>query len=622
MKKLFNPGVVSSFLIIIVIFGYFSFNAPLMTDNFVFSRDIYPNYAEFYVGGEVSAAPLTIKSAFRQACTMYTTWCGRFTGNLSVYLLFLLPPVLGHILSTIGFAVYILLLHICVFGQKWREHLTWGWILGISALVWLSVPSFGEAFFWLSVGGQIALFAQILMLLPYRLALTTSGSPSLSKPLIAILSILFFASGAFTSSLDYPTSASLPGAALSAVAYIYFLKKKTERKIPWILLCGALGLLIGGLITVLAPGNTQRMLLTNDTAIRALLTLSWPERIWLWLINLPSLLLLLPLPLFLLLWGLFVLYREKGANFWKAVPVTAAFFLLTSLLAIGAFIFTAWPPPRAFAGPSIQLLLCALIICVAAMPSAPVSLLSKWRLLQKGFALYVVFTILWTSQDFYKLHKIILERENIIAASPGEEVILPALAVRPNRFQPLGGELADISSDPKYWVNRAMSIHYGLKSVRRAPLVHGQYFFQYQQSLPATEENLNINMDYDRFYIKASGETARALLEKGAHIYYFGRPALLSKLWAPIADDIFTWLASLRENDPITSLVPVLMARTDLHETLNISESYEARSPIIQLYNPDTIWLVRPGEDKLSFNLIKFEIVAESSEKSKSSAVD
>ncbi|MDE5878793.1 MAG: hypothetical protein K2G99_02015, partial [Desulfovibrio sp.] len=150
----------ASFLAVAGVFLFFSLHAPLMADNYVYSRAISPGFASFYTGAHVSMEPLTLANALAQACEIYTTWCGRFAGNLSVYLLFMLPHAAWCVLSALLFALQLLLLEICIFGADWRRRLTPGWIFGLAALLWLSVPSFGEAYFWLSVGGQLALLAQ------------------------------------------------------------------------------------------------------------------------------------------------------------------------------------------------------------------------------------------------------------------------------------------------------------------------------------------------------------------------------------------------------------------------------------------------------------------------------
>lgn len=601
MNKLLNPAVLASFLLVCVIFGYFSFTAPYMTDNYVFSLDISPNYAHFYSGREVKASPLTLAGAFRQACDMYTAWCGRFAGNLAVYLAFLLPSWLGRLASTLGFGAYILLLQISVFGREWRENLTPSWILALAALVWFSLPSFGEAFFWLSVGGQIALLAQILMLLPYRLALSPRKEPPAKNSFAWILGPLFFLAGAITSSLDYPTSAALPPTALIAVAYLYFSRKKGERKIPWILLCGALGLLAGGAATIMAPGNAQRLLLTNDGTVLDWLALSWPGRIGSWLFHLPLIVTLFPVPLAILAWGGVTLWRAEGKNFYKFIPPSALLYLAPFCFTIGAYLFTAWPPERAFATCAIQLLLCALIVAVRARPFASPFLLQKRRLFQIMLAACCVVSIMHETSVFHRVHGIVKIRENIISSAAGGEAALPRLPTLPDKYMPLGGPLGDLEEDPAHWVNRAMALHYGLKKVYLQDAVRYTYEPEEKGVLPG----LKIYLDRGHFFLQTKDRELAALLEKGAFIYYYGRPGVVSNLWSHLGDYIYSFFADAKEGEGLLRLAPLLFARTDLKPADSSGDIF--KSPVVRLDNPETIWLVKPGGKWNSFDLIPFK---------------
>lgn len=620
MKTIAKPSLLVSFLLLVIIFGYFSFNAPYMTDNYIFSLDIKPGYAQFYTGKQVDASAMTWAAAFRQACEMYTSWCGRFMGNLAVYLLFLLPPAIWHIVSSVAFGGYVLMLHISVFGRQWKRHLTPGWILALGALLWISIPSFGEAFFWLSVGGQIALLTQAAMLLPYRLALDAQtpdqecSTPT--KPILnASLAFLFFLAGVGTASLDYPTSAALPPTALCVVIYLYFISGK--RKIQWLLLLGALGLFLGSALTLTAPGNGQRLLLTHDSLIHQWLESSWPERILQWFFHLPLLLPMLFAPFILLGWDAVCLWKSPGRNFLKKIPIPALLYLLPFCLTIGAYLFTAWPPPRAFATCSVQLLLGALIIFARYSQFATVPLAKCMRFLRGCMAFYCVVTVIIEAYDFHELHRISQIREKIILSSDDGDIVLPPIPNSANRYQVLGGELADIAEDPDYWVNRAMAIYYGVKSGRKhasLKIRRAGPFIQYKDETAGTscKSPGQIRLDRQRFNFQTE-EASRALLENGVHIYYYGRPALLAKIWTPLGEYIYKWLANGKKGALRQYLVPLLMARTDLHRSESPERPYSSSSPIINLINPSAIWLVEPGESIYSFNLLPYREAGSSS---------
>ena len=438
----------ASFLAVAAVFLYFSLNAPLMADNYVFSRAISPGFAAFYTGSPVIMQPLSVGTAFAQACEMYTTWCGRFMGNLSVYLLFLLPRGVWCVLSALLFALQILLTEICIFGKDWRERLSPGWIFGIAALLWLSVPSFGEAYFWLSVGGQLALLAQAAVFAPFRLAF--DRDPAGNAPTLFLKGVGFFLLCGAAPSLDYATSAALPPTAIAACLFLRFGKKiKARRLAP--LLAGTAGLCLGATITLMAPGNAERLLLTHDQGVLAWLAAGWGTRILGWFAHMPGAALAQWLPLLWLALGAAALRRRFGRHWLRHFPPAALLFLLPAALTHAAYLFTAWPPSRAFATSAAQLIICAAIVSATALDGAGQPMHRRFALAARLVLLLALASVAIEGWKFHRLHAEVAAREAILAASRGGVAELPSLATGPDRWQPLGGGLNDISEDPGFW---------------------------------------------------------------------------------------------------------------------------------------------------------------------------
>lgn len=594
-----------------IIFFYFVYLAPYMTDNYVFSLEITPGFAAFYHGDTVSAQPMTLGGALRQAREMYFTWCGRFAGNLCVYTLFMLPHVIYCFLAAFIFPFYVFLLQLCIFGRNWRIKSNPKWIFAIFAMLWLGMPSFGEAFFWLSVGGQIAMFAQACIFVPYRFALDDLGKKQeINKKnnkgvLLKIFwSILLFFGGILTCSLDYPTSAALPPTALIFLIYIYWKNKAVfyQKMLP--LISCVFGLWIGSGLTLLAPGNAERIKSTNEARLQVWLGHSWPERVWDWLSQLPQAVAWEWLPLALLIFSCIIIRRHDRKNWIKSISPAAWLFLLPAVLTVGAFFFTAWPPARAFATCTAQLIICAAIVFITSRKYfTPFTRKS----VHCAFVIFIcccAASLAVESVRFYSLHKVIEQRTVILTNSKNGTAILPELDVDSNSHQPLGGALSDLSVDPDFWVNRAMATYYGLNSIQLE--TSGKFICNLikdeskldKPDIYAILNEIEIAIDRDRIEIKNKYpyKLNYKLNSDELHIYYSGSPGILSMFPKFLRNYIIRWLG--KKDDWRVRIVPLFCPRVDI----KTGENY---TRILKIEDNNTLWLVSPGESKYSFDLLQ-----------------
>lgn len=586
------------------VFLFFSLHAPLMADNYVFSRAISPGFAAFYTGSPVTMQPMTVGAALSQACEMYTTWCGRFTGNLSVYLLFLLPRTAFCLLSALLFALQILLTEVCIFGATWRERLSPGWIFGLAALLWLSIPSFGEAYFWLSVGGQLALLGQAAVFAPFRLALDRDNTGSAGGLILKGLG--FFLLCGYTVSLDFPTSAALPPTAIAACLYLRFRKRIPLARLGP-LLAGTAALCLGAALTLLAPGNGERLLLTQDHGALAWLAAGRGQRLLGWLAHLPGAALAQWLPLLWLALGVAALGRRFGRLWTRHFPVSALLFLLPAVLIHAAYLFTAWPPPRAFATSAAQLIICAAIVSDAALAGGAPRLHRRFALAARLVLLLALVSVCIEGWKFCRLDAEIQAREAILAASRGGVAELPPLVTRPDRWQPLGGSLNDISEDPGFWVNRAMAAWHGVERVVLKKADSAPRLDCTCPGLRARAEadpryaNLDLALDRGRIEIVVPDPGAEAFGGK-ISVYYNGYPGVLSRL--P------DWLAA-----PLRALAGsgegwrrwltlLLFARADINMKRDAAGRLAGHSPHLSLAEKDRLWLVTTDAGPLSPDIL------------------
>lgn len=600
--------LLASFFAVAAVFLFFSLHAPLMADNYVFSRAISPGFAAFYTGSPVTMRPMTVGAALSQACEMYTTWCGRFTGNLSVYLLFLLPRTAWCLLSAFLFALQILLTEVCIFGAAWRERLTPGWIFGLAALLWLSIPSFGEAYFWLSVGGQLALLGQAAVFAPFRLAL--DREPGGSARGLMLKGLGFFLLCGSTVSLDYPTCAALPPTAIAACLYLRFRKRMPLARLGP-LLAGTAALCLGAALTLKAPGNGERLLLTQDQSVLAWLAAGWGERILGWVAHLPGAALAQWLPLLWLVLGVAALWRRFGRLWPRHFPVSALLFLLPAVLTHAAYLFTAWPPPRAFATSAAQLLISAAIVSDAALAGGAPRLHRRFVLAARLVLLLALASVCIEGWKFSRLHEEVAAREAILAASRGGVARLSPLRTGPDRWQPLGGSLNDISEDPGFWVNRAMAAWHGMERVELKKDDRGARFvctggplLQARAERDPRYANLELALDRGRIEIVVP-DPGRDAFGGKISVYYDGYPAVLSRL--P------DWLAA-----PLRGLAGpgegwrryltlLLFARADIGMKPDAAGRLAGRSPNLSLTEKDRLWLVNPDAGPLSPDILPLQ---------------
>lgn len=572
-----------------------------MSDNFVFSHEIRPGYAKFYSGADIAVSPLSVEGTFRQAWEMYFSWCGRYAGNLVVYLLFMLPRPLYVLIATAGFAFYIILLHICIFGRVWRQNLSGSWIFALATILWVGMPSFGEAFFWLSVGGEAALIAQAVVFIPFRFAIDdVLDSQKHPGPLVCAL---FFCGCVFSALLDYPTSAALPVTAIACTGWLLY---KNRYKIPILPVCGAAGLCLGGFLTLCAPGNAQRIVLSRDPAVHAYAAATWTERVLSWFGSLPEAILWQFVPLFFLCWSCLVLWRHYGRSWLRHIPPAAFLFLLPALLTHGAYLFTAWPPPRAFATSYAQFCVCACIVYVCAKNFLSAVFCHQFKMLRLSLGIFCILSLCVEAPKFFFMHQAAMVRETEILAAKEHAEVSPLPKGNGDRYWVLGKYQPDISTDPSFWVNRAFAAHYGLKSIK---VNDGQQWGSYAVSPGIGESALkgvSVVLEDGKIVVKADDCTN---FEKASpvHLYFYDANSLLNLLPKVAGDRIYSLLAHANRGSFLSCLVPILLTRTDISLSPSPLGGMHGESTHKNVFGDDRLWLVRPGDGKLSFDLIPLD---------------
>lgn len=569
---------------------------PYMTDNFIFSRHMIPGYAAFMSGVPIeSMPPMTVAAAFSQAFEMYFTWCGRFMGNLLVYLLFMLPKGAYACLAAFCSVGYLVLLHMLIAGRRWRDSLNGTRLLWLAVLLWVGLPTFGSAFFWLCVGGYIAMLGQVLFLLPYRFAFDDTNHLKTHSPLLCVA---FFICGILTASLDYPTCIALPVASFLCTGWLYLRQPQPSRKIPWLLLCGFLGVSLGAALTLFAPGNAGRMAVTTDPEVHAWLASSWGERVLNYVLHLPEAVGRLAIPLLVLIWSCVVLGMRHGRQCVQALSPFCYILLLSALATVGAYLFTSWPPPRAFNTTAALLIVMAVAVADRAVPVAGYRTLHVYKLLCWVFSMVCIVGVCQTGAKMWKVHRIHAEREAIFATHKGEDVQVQPLPLRGDRHMVLGSYLTDITSTPSHWLNRAVAAFYGLKTVQLVPTPPRNFVLSAGAAFP----EVHCSVQSRELVVSCRGTEPQRT--PNLHIYYYGVPALVFKLPDFLCDALMNWLDRAQAGDWRLKLVPILLARADVSLDWESDGESTGTSPLWRMQPGHGLWMVKPGQGAASFDIL------------------
>lgn len=583
--------------------------SPLMSDNYIFSRNMTPSYAQFKAGAPIeSLEPMTLTAAFDQSVLMYKTWCGRFMGNFFVYASFLLPDMLRVALSALLFVGVCVLIHVHIYGSAWKEKLKASSLLFIAAFLWVGMPSFGSAFFWVSVGGMPAIVFQMLFLLPYRMALEPKGLDlSCSWPVYGVFCLLMILLGLCTASLDYASSAAMPVAALAGC--ILCVLRKARKSVLALLFVGFVAVSVGAAITLLAPGNAGRIVHTTDPEVHVWLEQSLSERIIDYCVHLPQALLQQWLALFFLMWALWVLWRCYRETFLRHIPLLTCFYLVAFTATHAAYFFTLWPPPRAFATTYVQLLIAAAIAVDSVVEAG--SIFVRAQQAKRVLRIFLIFLgavcVLTLTVDvwkFYRVNAVAEQRNTIYAEHKGQDVRVPALPVQGDSRMVLGYHLSDLDRNPNFWLNRAVAKYWGLKTVALED--EAQRVFQpVIKDVQGNVCRVTLRTDKGNLFVDIQVASQKQPAYDALYIYYYGRPSALYLLLQPLADSI------ARHVDAdffLPQLVPLLFARSSASLTwTQISQSEFRATGSAKLWGLSAgfypFWLVQPGKNEHSLSV-------------------
>lgn len=177
----------------------------------------------------------------------YFTWGGRTIVHIIAQLLLLADPLLADILNSFAYIAYALLIYYLIKGRGKHDVLLFALI---NLLIWVVQPEIGETMLWITGSANYLWGTSLVLLfiLPYRLY--QAGDVRLDW----LKSIGMFTFGIFAGWTH--ENGAIAAIVIIATFLVYY--RINKRLISYWSIFGFIGLLIGSLILILAPGNMAR----------------------------------------------------------------------------------------------------------------------------------------------------------------------------------------------------------------------------------------------------------------------------------------------------------------------------------------------------------------------------
>lgn len=439
-KKLFWASVVICFLTILV----YSFLTPILSDDLSYATQVKNASG--------------IKELFVQEYNQYMGWTGRSIAHITLRLfLYTGSKTLFNVVASIFFTLLTLLMYLNIENRKKYDIKIY---LFIVLAIWIFGVEFAQTVLW-ETGACNYLFGAT-----YILGFMTLYKYYLTKDNNSFFRCIgMFALGIVSGWSNENTSGACVLYVMILLGWHIYSNRKgksiVKRIKPW-MIAGLAGNIIGLALLVLAPGNSKRAALRDDTQLsiselssRFLTITNQQKEYFFWL-------------LCAFIGILFVLkfqkksFREISKNIWMFFGL----YLITAYV----IIFAPDPQGRVFFGAGIFLII-AVTQGLSDIEPNETLLYAGRNALVSIMALYMLFSYISNGANLAFIYREEIERYNYLqeqADAGAIDVDVPQLRSQFRTKYSIAYD-SDITEDIEFWTNGMVAGYFGLKCVYGMP---------------------------------------------------------------------------------------------------------------------------------------------------------
>ena len=301
------------FSVIFIFMFVLNFLTPLIADDFSYS---------FGADGRIK----NLYDIYNKQVDHYFTWGGRTVAHTVAQIFLLFPKIIFSIANTFAYVLLIYLIYRIVRGKSEDKPIL---VIAINLLLWFVLPVFGQTCLWL-IGSCNYLWTTdiiLIFILKYM-----ENKPTKRKILSMILMFLLGIIAGWTN------ENTAVGTIFIVVASLFFMKKSKVKLEKWHI-SGAVGIVIGFILLIAAPGNYARNeLFVDNTSV----IVKWIYRAVNYSISFVDI--LKPLILFTIILVTINIYYKKKIE--KNVIV----YLIAAVLTVYSMVLSPTFPERAWFG--------------------------------------------------------------------------------------------------------------------------------------------------------------------------------------------------------------------------------------------------------------------------------
>ncbi|MDR1006102.1 MAG: DUF6056 family protein [Bacteroidales bacterium] len=445
-------GIASITFVLVLLMNFLT---PVFSDDFTFAfnTDYLTRFEPDYILSNERIA--SMNDVFVNIKSMYFYWSGRVIANSFAFIMSMFDKSVFNVVNSLFFIALIVLMYLHI-ARKGEKNVPL--FLLITVLMFVLQPTFGMNMLWLS-GSCNYLWTMVfilLFLLPFKRYATGESiniSPKLLMPAMFLLGLV--------------AGCTMENMGLMAIAmsmlFIVIIRMNKQR-IPPFIIAGLIGVVIGYVVLIAAPGNYVRaahpiyLKLEYSSFISKIIHRVYHLAVLekeMWIFN------------------LILLFAVAYAAFSKTLK-SSKYILLAYV--IGGFV--AYYSLAAAPNSNLRAGFPATIITIIVAGQIYMSIKSqrlKYAAVVLSCALAVV-SIVWGVRYLYDFHNKFVQREAYISSekAKGNKNIKTYSITSSTIYR---GYWEDIYTNKHYYFNRVVARYYGLKSIE-GTMTEADFFFR------------------------------------------------------------------------------------------------------------------------------------------------